>query len=338
LPVFAADPTKNPNWASMVIGLAAVWPISPNDVKPIQFPQLYKESMGLCEGIKNQIWESLEVNPTMMGKMPQGRKNNQMMGKMQQEQQINISDHAERFEEEILQPLAERLFEYDQQFRTKGVLVKSMGEIGAKAEMIEVEPQQWGERYFFQWQGTAFMESQNRMQQQISALNVIKGIPPTLLDGRRLSVLPALEALVEAVFGPEVAPRILIDERNMFTIDADTENEVLHNGMDVTVHEADNDPQHLQSHMKAANLAGDPMGLFKKHMGAHMMSMQKKQQMQMAQAQQGGKGAPGGPPGASPPGVGGTPGAPPGQARPAQQPPGAVHADSMMDGSVPGRG
>lgn len=336
LPVFAADPVKNPNWASMVVGLAAVWPIAPGDVKTIQFPQLYKDSMMMCGSIKQQIWESLEVNEMMMGKAPAGRKNNQLIGGIQQETQINISDDAEHYEECMLNPLLERLFEYDQQFRTHAVTVRARGELGVKANMVEVEPQQWGERYFFTWQGTEFLKGQQRMQQQIAWMNVLKGIPPQMLDGRRLSVLPIIEAGTENVFGPDVAPKILIDERNKFTVDADTENEMLHNGFDVEVHESDNDVEHLPSHMKGASLAGDPAGKFKAHMAAHMQSMQKKRQM--AQAQQ--QGAPGSPGGAAP-GAAGTPrpGAQAGAPRPGgQNPPGAVHQDQMADGAMTGRG
>ena len=336
LPVFTADPAKNPNWASMVVGLAAVWPIAPTDIKTVQFPQLYKDSMAMCEGIKKQIWESMEVNETMMGRMPQGRKNNQLMGAMQQEQQINISDGAERFEECMLNPLVERLYEYDQQFRSRKITVKARGELGVKANMIEVEPQQWGERYFFTWQGTEYLKGQQRMQQQIAWMNVLKGIPPQMLDGRRLSLLPIIEAGTENVFGPEVAPKILIDERNQFTIDPATEDQMLRNGFDVPVHKADNDTEHLPEHMKAATLTGDPLGLYKKHIAAHMQQVQEKRQMQQGQQQ----GAPGSPGGAGP-GAAGTPrpGAMPGPPKPGgQQPAGAVHQDQMMDGAMPGRG
>ena len=203
-----------------------------------------------------------------------------------------------------------------------------------------MEPQQWGERYFFEWQGTEYLKGQQRMQQQIAWMNVLKGIPPALLDGRRLSVLPIIESGTEGIFGPDVAPKILIDERNQFTVSADIEDEMLNNQFDVPVHEADNDVEHLQAHMKAANLTGDPAGLFKKHLAAHIQQLQKKRQMQMAQTQ----GAPGGPGGAGP-GVAGTPpggprpGAMPGPQRPGgQQPPGAVHADQMSDPMVGGRG
>lgn len=338
LPVFTADPAKNPNWASMTLGLAAVWPIAPTDIKAMQFPAIYKDAVQLCDAIKKQIWESLEVNEMMMGRMPAGRKNNQLMGAMQQEQQTNISDHAERYEECQLTPLVEMMYELDQQFRTRAVTVQARGELGVKANMVEVHVQQWGEKYFFRWSGTEFLLGQNRIQQQIAALNVLKGIPPQMLGGYRLNVAPFAQNLVENAFGPDVGQNILIDERNMFTVDADTENEMLHNGFDVPVHEADNDPEHLQKHMAVATPGGDPSGKRMAHMQAHMQQMIAKREKAAMQSQQQGKGAPGGPAGAAPAGVAGTPGAMPGQGRPAQQPPGAVHRDQMADGAMPGRG
>ena len=283
LPVFAVDPLSNPNWATMTLGLAAMWPIAPNGIKTIEFPQLWKDAEQKADQLKRQIWESLDVNEMMMGKMPSGRKNNQMIGSMQQEQSTNITDHASRYEEVVLNPLLEMLFEYDQQFRTDEVMIESRGEIGVKAKIEMIPVQQWGERYFFTWSGTAYMMGMQLMQQQIATMNVVKGVPPQMLNGRKFDATPILEKLVENVFGPEMAPRILIDQRNMFNIQPDVENEMLSNGFPVEVHEADNDPEHLQSHMKAASINGDIQGLYKLHMQAHAMQMQKKREMQMAQ-------------------------------------------------------
>jgi hypothetical protein len=278
----------------------------------------------------------MEVNEAMMGKLPQGRKNNAVIGQQQQEQQTNISDSAQRFEEVILNPLLERLFEYDQQFRTDEITVKARGELGVKAKLITIPVQQWGERYWFSWQGTEVMMGQQRLQSQIGWLNILKGIPPAMLDGRRLSVLPIIEAGTENLFGPEVAPRILIDERNQFSIDPDTENELLNNGFPTEVHEADDDTKHLQSHMRAAALTGDLAGLFKAHLIAHGQALQRKRQMQMAQQQ----GTPGSPGGGQQAGAAGTPrpGAVPQGPKGPQGPAGQIHPDAMVDPSVQGRG
>ena len=341
LPVFAANPLNNPNWAGMVVGLSAVLPIAPDDIKPITFPPLWKDSAQICDLMKRQIWESLDVNELMMGKMPQGRKNNQLMGAMMQEQGINISDHASRYEEEMLNPLLEMLFELDQQYRTGSLMVEQRGEIGYKAQLQEIPVPQWGEKYYFRWTGTEFMLGTQRVQQQIAFMNVLKGIPPQALNGRTLDLTPILESATENVFGPEMAPRILVDKRNMYTVPPDIENEMLHNGFDVPTHEADDDSEHLQSHMKAASLAGDPMALFKAHMAKHMQQLQAKREMQMQPKPGGVPGGPGGGPGTvAPPGVAGTPrpGAMPAPGRPMQNPPGAINADQMADGMAGPRG
>jgi len=343
LPIFAVDPLKTPQWATgLVIGLGAIWPVAPGDVKPLTFPQLWKDSMQNCDAIKRQIWESMDVNEMMMGKTPAGRKNNQMMGQMQQEQATNIADHADRYEEVVLSPLAEMLFEFDQQFRTDEVTIESRGEIGVKASVESIPVQEWGEKIFFRWVGTAFERNMQRLQQQIAWMNVMKGVPPQMLAGRKLDLTPILEAVTENIFGPEVAPRILIDERNMFTVDPDIENEMLLNGFVVQVHEADDHQAHLQSHMRAANLLkADPNAQehFKAHMALHMQAIQAKREREMAQAQAAKGGVPGSP-GGGPPGAAGAPrpGAQPapGGGRPAQNPPGAISADAMP--GMPGMG
>lgn len=343
LPIVMTDPLANPNYASMVIGLAAVWAVDPNKTKFAEFPQLWEKSVALCDAMKRQIWQSMDVNEMTMGIVPQGRKNNAMIGGMQQEQAIGIMDQAERYEEVMLNPLVERMFEYDCQFRTSQLTIMTKGELGVKAKMQEIEPQQWGQRYFFWWAGTQIVGGAQMMQQQIAAMNVLRGIPPQQLNGRKLDITPIVEKLTENVFGPEVAPRILIDERNLFTIDAATENEMMHNNIMTEVHPSDDDIVHIQQHQQGARLTQDPGGRFRSHLAQHMMQLQTKRQTAMgAQQQQGQGGMPGmpGPSAGVNPGVAGTPrmGAQPGAPHNTQNPPGAVAADNMVDAGAMGRG
>ena len=334
LPIVMTDPLKNPNYATMVMGLAAVWLADPNSTKFEQFPPLWKDANQLCQGIKTQIYESMDVNDAMMGKMPQGRKNNQMVGNMQQEQQVNIVDHAKRYEEMILNPLMERIFELDQQFRTEEITVATRGEAGVKAILQPIPPQQFGITWFFEWQGTSFQSNTQRQQQMIATMNVLRGIPPQQFGGRRLDITPIVEMLVEQVFGPELGPRILIDERNQYTIPPEIENDMLHNGLPVEIHPADDHMAHVESHNAEAKKTGDMAGMYRTHIMMHVKAMQEAMQKQQAQQQpQGQPGAPGG----GQPGVAGTPrpGAQPGQPR-MQQPPGAIQQDNMA--GAPGRG
>lgn len=323
MPITMTDPVKNPNYQMMVLGLAAIWPVDPNSTKFASFPSLWKDAAGMCENIKHHIQESLDVNPMMMGQMPKGRKNAPVMGAQQQEQSVSVIDHAERFEEEILNPLMELIAEYDAQFRDKDLTVISKGELGAKLTIETYPPQQWGERYFYQWTGTDFVMSMPRMQQQIATMNVLRGIPPQQLGGRRLDITPILERIVDNVFGPELGQRILVDERNKFSIPSELENEMMFNGVMVEAHEADDHMGHIRDHQESARLTGDHAGLHRTHIQQHMMMLQKQRQM-AAGAPQGG-GQPGMPGGAGP-GVAGTPrmGAQPAPQRPVQQPPGAL--------------
>ena len=336
LPIVMTDPEKNPNYAMMVYGLAAVWPVDPNSTKFQSFPQLWKDSIQMCGAIKGQIHESLDVNEGMMGAQPKGRKNAGAVGSQQQEQSVAVIDHAERCEEEILNPLMERFFEYDCQFREEDIGVMVMGEIGFKATLQNVPPMQWENRYFFQWSGTDYVMNMQRMQQQIATMNVLRGIPPQQLNGRRLDIAPILEVLTDNVFGAELSSRILIDDRLKFTIPPEIEDEMMHNLMSPQVHTADDDVQHIPVHQKAAMMTGDQHAIIRTHIESHMRQMQTKRQEQMAAMQQQ-PGQPGVPGGAGP-GVAGSPkmGAQPQGPRLMQQQPGAIHPDQMP--GQPGRG
>jgi hypothetical protein len=341
LPVFAADPTNNPNWAALVAGVGAVWPIAPDDIRKIDFGQLYKEALMLEEAYTAQINRSLGINEMMLGMMPKGRKNNQMMGAMQMEASTEVSDHATRYEEEMLNPLVEMLFELDQQYRTKGLMIETRGMIGYKAAIEEIPVQQWGERYFFRWLGTEVMLKAQQIQQQIGFMNVLKGTPEQMMNGKKIDISPIIIRAVEGLFSPEDAQKIVYDPRNLYSVSPEIENEMMFNGQDVFTHPNDDDPKHLQSHIEAANRNGDPRALYSFHIQRHMAQLQAKRQTQMGQQQQ--KGVPGSPGGASPtgqpaPGVGGTPrpGSLPAPPRGGQNPPGAIQQDNMP--GAPGRG
>ena len=339
LPIVMTDPLKQPNYQSMVMGLAAVWLADPASTKFQSFPAIWKDALSLCQGIKQQIWESLDINDAMLGKMPSGRKNNMAIGQVQQEQQTNIVDHAKNCEELILNPLMQEFMDLDRQYRTEGLTVQTMGDVGTRAKVMEIEPQQFGITYFYRWAGTSFQMNLQRMQQMIAWVNVLRGMDPKLMNGRKLDVTPLLEFGTEQMFGPEVAPRILVDERNMFVVDAETENVMLANGIMSPVHQMDDDVKHIQIHNQAALQTGDLNGHIRTHMDAHIKQMQAKQ-AQSGAAPGGAQGVPGGqqPGGGGPaPGVAGTPrmGAQPGAPRP-QGPPGMIGADAMP--GAPGRG
>ncbi|QVN19863.1 hypothetical protein JYG32_03175 [Burkholderia pyrrocinia] len=336
LPITMVDPLSNPNYQSMVVGLAAVWLTDPNKTKFANFPAIYKDAMMLCQGIKQEINESMDVNDAMLGKAPVGRKNQAQMAAQMQSQESNIIDNAKRYEEVILNPLLEWMFELDRQFRTEELTVEVLGEVGARANLQTIPPQAFGERYFFRWCGTSYQQNLQRMQQMISWMNVLRGIPPQQLDGRRLNIGPILEYGTEQIFGPEVAPRILIDERNLFHLEPEDENLMMHNGLPAEIHQADDDRAHIASHLQAAQLTGDAAGLFRAHIQQHQQAMQAKLQAQMAPKQpQGQPGVPGG----AGSGVAGTPraGAQPGQPRP-QGPAGMIHPDQLASPTSMPRG
>ncbi|KVD26413.1 hypothetical protein [Burkholderia ubonensis] len=336
LPITMVDPLSNPNYQSMVVGLAAVWLTDPNKTKFANFPAIYKDAIPLCENLKQQINESMDVNDAMLGKMPAGRKNQAQMAAMAQQQESNIIDNAKRYEEVILNPLVEWMFELDRQFRTEELTVEVLGELGARANLQTIPPQAFGERYFFRWCGTSYQQNLQRMQQMIAWMNVLRGIPPQQLDGRRLNIGPILEYGTEQIFGPEVAPRILIDERNLFHLDPQDENLMMHNGLAAEIHQADDDRAHIAAHLQAAQLTSDPQGLFRAHIQQHQQAMQAKLQAQ--QAPKPAQGQPGVPGGAGP-GVAGTPraGAQPGMPRP-QGPAGMIHPDQIASPTSMPRG
>jgi hypothetical protein len=327
LPIVMTNPLKNPNVASMIMGKAAIWETSPDDTKLVNFPALYQHALTLKGDLKSQIMESMEVNETMLGKAPPGRKNAQAVAQQSQEGLATINDVVKRFEVGMCDELLEWFYELDMQFREDDLLVVQFGEHGQRAKMERIPVQQWNERYYLHWTGTDALNGPQRLQQLISMINVFRGFTPDVLNGRKLDLGPAIDQIAELAFGPTMAGQILIDARHQMTVDPDIENQMLANGFEVPTSPMDDMQQHLQSHEAAAHATKDVTGAFRRHIMAHIAAMQK-------DMQKGNVGAPGNP------GIAGQP-KPGAQAQPprgGQQPPGAVHQDQMQDASAGMRG
>lgn len=334
MPIIMTDPAKNPRVGSMVLNLAAIWETNPNDTQFAQFPQLWKDGMAIVSGLKNEIFQILSVSPAMLPQQS-GGKSKRNQAEIAMEQQIDIMSTADvctNLEDEILTPLLRWFVDLDYQYRDKVLTVRQYGNMGRRAGMQEVPVLQNTRRFEFRWWGVEAARAAQMIQIQVSAINVVKGIPPQMYEGHKLRLAPFISQLLENAFGPRMTPELWESIKEKLSMSADMENEFLAEGLTLPVHEFDDDQEHMKEHLKAL-VSGDPTGSVREHMLLHRQQMSMKLQAQAAGMAQMQQGAPGGPGGAGP-GVAGTPrpGAQPGMSRGGQNPPGAIHADRMPEG------
>lgn len=331
LPIIMTDPLKNPRVGSMVLSCAAIWETSPNDTKFAEFPQLWKEAFEIVAQAKNEIFQTLSVSPAIIPQST-GGKSKRNQAEVASEQQVDILTTADAaiILEDLYTQILERFFEYDKQFRDDNITVRTYGELGVRARMEEIGPLQ-SENYHFKWFGVEASRSAAMLQQQVSLINVVRGIPKEMYPGRTLDLTPAIENAFENVFGPKMAPRIFIDQRKQLSVDIETENEMLESGLEVIVHPMDDDAEHLKKHAPLMK-DGDNTGNKRIHMMAHQNQLKQKQEMALQQQMKAMK----------PKGQPGTPGQPglPGQPRPGsvpqgpanmKKPNGAIPPDQMKD-------
>jgi hypothetical protein len=288
LPIIMTDPEKNPRTGSMVLNVAAVWETNPRDTAFAQFPQLWKEAFGIVANSKEQIFQTLGINPAMMPQQTAaaGKKMNQ--AQIAQEQQVDIlttADAVTTLEEEILSPMLQWFVALDHQFRNKEILIRAFGEMGLRASMQKITPIQMDRRYEFRWFGVEAARNAQQMQMQMAGLNVIRNIPPQMYAGYELSLTPVIAQFVENLFGPRLAAEIFQDVRKKMTIDIEVENQMLSEGFDLPVQPMDQDKEHIQAHMKLLQSSGDTTGVIRAHLIRHQQSMQKKMMAQAMQQQ-----------------------------------------------------
>jgi hypothetical protein len=334
LPIVMTDPEKNPRAGSMVLAMASVWLTSPKDTQFVNMPALWKDAFSLVGACKEQIFQSLSVNPAMIPHGNAGKKPSQ--AQVAQEQQVALESSADNvalIQEGMFAQVLEWFYELDYQYRTKPITIKKYGQFGLQATMDRVEPWQTRSRFEFRWYGTEASKSSQQIQQMISWGNVLRGMPPQMLGGRKLDLGPMAEYITEVLCGPKLAVHTLVDQRHQLTIPAYDEDELIRNNFPVQVHEMDNDQEHIMDHAQAFRMELQlPQGmnsiadLARGHILEHIKSMKAK-----AEAAMGGpKGLPGAPGGAGP----GLPGQPRSGAAGQmptnpQQPAGAVRPDAM---------
>lgn len=325
MPIIMTDPNKNPRVGSMVLNLAAIWEVDPQSTQFAQFPALWKDGMEIVGQGKSQINQSLGVNPAMISQTTKTKKNQAEVAQDQLAALESTADVVNTLEDSIFGPMIERFFELDQQYRDDPVIVAALGPLGIEVAQTTIQPAQFDGRYQFRWYGTEAIYSQQRMQQQTAALNVLRSFGPQLPNGVGIDVSPIIENLVENAFGPRIARKILSNEADKLSVPVDIENDLLLSGFPVPVHALDDFQEHIKGHQTGMAIAADK-GPFMAHILEHFKEREKKE---AAQKPKGIQGAPGG----GLPGLAGTPkpGAVPAPPRGGQAPPGGISPDQMQD-------
>jgi hypothetical protein len=336
LPIIMTDPAKNPRVGSMVLSVAAIWETSPKDTSFANFPQLWKDAFEIVTAAKTEVNQTLSVSPAAIPQQASSGKRRMNQAEIANEQQVDVlttADAVTTLEGEVLTPMLQRWLELDHQYRDRALTVPQFGEVGSDMNMEQIPPTQMHRRFEFRWYGVEAARSAQQMQQQISWMNVLRGLGPQAYPGYQLDLTPALVQITSNVMGPRIGPKILKDMRSQLAMDPRLENSYLEQAIDLPVHVLDNDAEHLQAHQQAMQM-GDPSGVIRVHVMKHVMQMSQKTQQQAMQQQQAPGAAPGqGVPGMGGPGVAGTPrqGAQAGAQRNGQMPPGAIHRDQMRD-------
>lgn len=342
LPIVMTDPAKNPRVGSMVLNMAAIWEVDPQSTQFAKFPDIWKSGFEIISAHKQEIFQTLNVSPANMPSMSQShsRLNQAEIANEQQVDLLTTADSVTNVEDEIFTPLINFFAELDHQYRKKEITVRQFGSMGAQINMESAPVLQFDTRFEMRWFGVEQSRNAQAIQQQIAAMNVIRGIPPEQYAGYELNLIPIITQLVENTFGTRLAPQIFRSMKDKFAVPPETEDKLMVQGIDMPVHPMDDDGTHLQEHQKALQALGgqDPYGTFQLHIMKHaqQQAMKAQQAAQQQGMQPGAPGIPGGqqPGGGGPaPGVAGTPrpGAQPMAPRGVQNPPGSIHRDQLQD-------
>jgi len=333
LPITRRDPAYATS--PLILAPGAVWDVPPKDADFATIDPTWTQGSEILQSLKTEVFQVLSVNPAMVTQTTKKKMN---QAEVSQEQQIDIlttGDSTRVLKDGILNPMVNLWMDFDYQFRDYAVTIREYGEMGQRAELESVPPFALRRKVNFFWIGDEIIRGQQQLQQKIGLFNVLMKLPPQLMPHFQLDWEPVICDIIETGFGARIARLALKDTRALISVDPQKENMLMQMGHYIVVHPMDNPQEHIAVHQQAVQEQQDPQMLIAAHILDHQIALQMQMQQQMSP--QGG--APGGQPGGAPPqptqGPGARPGAVPAtQGRPAQQPPGAIHADQMKDPSV----
>lgn len=332
-PIVRRDPALSSG--PFMFGVGAIWDGPKDAIDLLVFPDLTPRAQTRVQMAMAAILQSLGVNPSMLPQQVRNHTPNQ--AEVAQDQAVDLLTTAEAVKvlvEGILTPAMGLVVDYDYQFRDVDLTIRQFGEMGVRAKLEQIPPLTNRSGFTFIWRGGEQVKQTMMMQQAGTAwLNVLQN--PAMQqqlarEGYSLHLAPALVAQNQNIFGAYLGGQIIINDRELLTMDPETENGILHTGQHLHVHPLDEDPRHMQSHMADMQATGDPFGTKQEHMAAHIQSMQMKIAASMQQSEARAGLPPGGGGGAGAP----QPGAVPGMPHAEKRPPGSIHPDSAAGAGV----
>jgi hypothetical protein len=219
-PIVMTDPVLSPRYDSMITAMNAVWKCNPNGTRVLEFPQLWKDAGGIIQQLEAMIMQTMSVNPAMITQAY--RRGKPTQAEQMQEHAIDLLTTANAvtaIEEGILTPWVQLAVEMDHQFRDEAITVQQYGEMGVAAKLESIDPLQMDGRYVFRWDGVEQVRNAQQIQQQIAAINVVRGIPPQLYPGYVLNLVPVLLPFFESTFGPQRGRLVFQDLKELAKTD-----------------------------------------------------------------------------------------------------------------------
>src|SRR5258707_14542171 len=189
----------------------------------------------------------------------------------------------------IWTPFIDKCMKYDAQFRDTEITIKSFGELGVKAEMVKVPPQQAGKRWRFRWFGVEQVRAAQQIQNRIAATNVLIPLfnhPSVAQSGWRGNLVPIIRDIVETTWNARLAAEILGNVKDQLAIPPELENNRMSQGREARISPTDDDMRHLQAHMKEAQQHqqfSPEWHQLTRHIAEHMQQIKMRQAAQMQQ-------------------------------------------------------
>jgi hypothetical protein len=280
------NPTYAPNVESFEIEPNAIWWADPNAVKPFTFPDLNEVTMKSMQILRGVITEMSDNSPQLPDPLSGKARSTGQADLAMSEWQTDLYSFVERIILEGLIPLTEKTHMLLQDHLDDDDIIRIAGRYAGQWINRVVTPDDIIGKMSFSWMGAVQIQNESvRTQQMLQFLKIYPMLPPS--DDYKVLIGPVIMELLRKGFNVKMPEQFVESSTDNMSIPPWIENRLMNMSSVVKINDRDDDPTHIQSHIKAMGESTDKVvrAIYDEHIRNHTKQLQEKQQAQ-AQAQE----------------------------------------------------
>ena len=246
-PMAVIDPALAGDVNSMKVHPGAKWLGSPEGIQMMTFPDVSGSGLRVMQEIRSQVAQFSDSSPGLAPQLEGKARSATQASIVQSNVSTRQRVQAGREEENVLGPMCKMTYMMLQQFMDVEWMIRTQGADAGSWIVESIKPDDMVGDIDFIWKGTSYSQkSAVRSQQLLAFFN--QSIQIAAMMPGEIDVAGLWKRIAREAFELSDVDEIFKSLRDKKTVSAEIENISLRNGDPVTIHNGDNDLEHIKDH------------------------------------------------------------------------------------------